>query len=70
MDNDINRRYSKIAEKYVDGRKAVVDYEMLINEFALMRNKWLGVLKSLDSKGFSLNNIIRSSVAGMNDAAI
>ena len=70
MDNDINRRYSKIAEKYVDGRKAVIDYEMLINEFALMRNKWLGVLKSLDSKGFSLNNIIRSSVAGMNDAAI
>jgi hypothetical protein len=43
---------------------------MLINEFALMRNKWLGVLKSLDSKGFSLNNIIRSSVAGMDDASL
>jgi hypothetical protein len=70
MDNDINRRYSKIAEKYVDGRKAVVDYEMLINEFALMRNKWLGVLKSLDSKGFSINNIIKLRVAGMEDASL
>jgi hypothetical protein len=43
---------------------------MLINEFALMRNKWLGVLKSLDSKGFSINNIIKLRVAGMDDASL
>lgn len=61
---------SRDVEKYVDGEPAVVDYEMLINEFALMRNKWLGLLKSLDSKGFSLNNIIRLRCAGMDDAAV
>ena len=39
---------SRDVEKYVDGEADVVDYEKIINEFALMRNKWLGVLKALD----------------------
>ena len=41
---------SRDVEKYVDGEADVVDYEKIINEFALMRNKWLGVLKGLDQK--------------------
>ena len=41
---------SRDVEKYVDGEADVVDYEKIINEFALLRNKWLGVLKSLDQK--------------------
>lgn len=61
---------SRDVEKYVDGEAEVYDYEKLINEFALMRNKWLGLLKSLDSKGFSINNIIKLRVAGMDDASI
>ena len=39
---------SRDVEKYVDGESDVVDYEKIINEFALIRNKWLGILKSLD----------------------
>ena len=31
---------SRDVEKYVDGEADVVDYEKIINEFALMRNKW------------------------------
>lgn len=61
---------SRDVEKYVDGEVDVYNYEKLINEFALMRNKWLGLLKSLDSKGFSLNNIIKLRVAGMDDASL
>ena len=57
-------------EKYVDGEADVVDYEKIINEFALLRNKWLGVLKALDSKGFTMNNIVKLRCAGMEDAAI
>jgi len=41
---------SRDVEKYVDGEADVVDYEKIINEFALMRNKWLGLLKGLDQK--------------------
>lgn len=61
---------SRDVEKYVDGETDVVDYEKIINEFALIRNKWLGVLKALDTKGFQINNIVKLRVAGMEDATI
>lgn len=61
---------SRDVEKYVDGESEIVDYEKIINEFALIRNKWLGVLKALDSKGFSINNVIKLKTAGMDDATV
>jgi hypothetical protein len=61
---------SRDVEKYVDGEADVVDYEKIINEFALIRNKWLGVLKALDAKGFSINNVIKLRCAGMEDASV
>lgn len=61
---------SRDVEKYVDGEPDVVDFEKVINEFALIRNKWLGILKAIDSKGFSINNIIKLRVAGMEDASL
>ena len=57
-------------EKYVDGEADVVDYEKIINEFALMRNKWLGVTKALDQKQWQLTNIVKLRVAGMEDASL
>ena len=53
---------SRDVEKYVDGEPDVVDYEKIINEFALMRNKWLGVLKGLDQKQWQLTNIVKLSM--------
>lgn len=41
---------SRECEKFVDGEADVVDFEKIINEFALLRNKWLGVIKGLDTK--------------------
>ena len=61
---------SRDVEKYVDGEPDVVDYEKKINEFALMRNKWLGVLKGLDQKQWQLTNIVKLRVAGMEDASV
>ena len=61
---------SRDVEKYVDGEADVVDYEKIINEFALMRNKWLGVCKGLDQKQWQLTNIVKLRVAGMEDASI
>ena len=61
---------SRDVEKYVDGEADVVDYEKIINEFALLRNKWLGVLKALDNKQWQLSNIIKLRVAGMEDVVI
>ena len=50
---------SRDVEKYVDGEADVVDYEKIINEFALLRNKWLGVLKALDQKQWQITNITK-----------
>ena len=61
---------SRDAEKYVDGEADICDYEKIINEFALIRNKWLGVLKALDQKQWQLTNIVKLRVAGMEDASI
>lgn len=61
---------SRDVEKYVDGESDIVDYEKIINEFALLRNKWLGVLKALDQKQWQITNIVKLRVAGMEDASV
>jgi hypothetical protein len=61
---------SRDVEKYVDGESDIVDYEKIINEFALLRNRWLGIIKSLDIKQWQLSNIIKLRVAGMEDASL
>ena len=67
----INERcLSRDVDRYVDGEADVVDYEKIINEFALLRNKWLGVLKALDPKQWQITNITKLRVAGMEDASL
>jgi hypothetical protein len=61
---------SRDAEKYVDGEDEVIDFETIINEVALLRNKWLGVMKGLESKNFMLGHITRLRTAGMEDSTI
>ena len=61
---------SRDVEKYVDGEADVVDFEKIINEFALLRNKWLGIIKALDIKQWQLSNVIKLRVAGMEDASL
>src|SRR5210317_1485232 len=61
---------SRDVEKYVDGEADVVDYEKIINEFALMRNKWLGLLKGLDKKQWQITNEVKLRVAGMENASL
>jgi hypothetical protein len=61
---------SREAEKYVDGEEEVVDFETIINDVALVRNKWLGIMKALESKNFQLGHITRLRVAGMEDISL
>ena len=56
-----------LVEKYVEGEADVVDMEKIINEFAMLRNQWLGIIKGLDIKGFQINNVIKLKVAGQED---
>jgi hypothetical protein len=61
---------SRDVEKYVEGEADVIDMEKIINEFALLRNKWLGITKALDQKQWQITNIIKLRVAGMEDATL
>jgi hypothetical protein len=61
---------SRDAEKYVDGEDEVIDFETIINEVALIRNKWLGVLKGIEAKQWQMGHIVRLRTAGMEDIVI
>jgi hypothetical protein len=58
------------AEKYVDGEDEVIDFETIINEVALLRNRWLGIMKGLDSKSWMSGHIVRLRTAGMEDIQV
>ena len=61
---------SRDAEKYVDGEDEVIDFETLINEVALLRNKFLGIIKAFESKNFMLGHVVRLRAAGMEDIQV
>lgn len=61
---------SRDAEKYVDGEDEVIDFETLINEVALLRNKYLGIMKAMESKNFMLGHVVRLRAAGMEDISL
>jgi hypothetical protein len=61
---------SRDAEKYVDGVDEVVDLQHIVNEFALVRNKFMGLIKALDAKQFQINNIVKLRAAGLEDVSL
>lgn len=61
---------SRDAEKYVDGVASIVDSTLLINEIALLRNKYLGITKGMEAKNFMTGHIIKLRAAGLDDASI
>ena len=61
---------SRDAEKYVDGEDEVIDFETIINEVAFLRNRWLGIMKGLDSKSWMSGHIVRLRTAGMEDIQV
>jgi hypothetical protein len=61
---------SRDAERYVDGEADVIDMETLINEVALLRNRWLGIMKALEAKNFMMGHLVKLRVAGMEDMSI
>jgi hypothetical protein len=70
LENYARALTSRDAEKYVEGEDEVIDFETIINEVALLRNKYLGILKGLDSKQWMAGHIVRLRSAGMEDISI
>lgn len=61
---------SRDAEKYAEAEDEVIDFETIINEVALLRNKWLGLMKGIESKNFMLGHVSRLRTAGMEDITL
>lgn len=61
---------SRDVEKYVEGEQDVVDMEIIVNEFAMLRNQWLGIIKGLDIKQWQLSNVIKLRAAGLEDITL
>jgi len=70
LENYARALNARDAEKYVDGEDEVIDFETLINEVALLRNRFLGVMKGLDSKQWMSGHIVRLRTAGMEDVSV
>ena len=61
---------SRDADKFAEGDQEYIDMEHLINEFALVRNKYLAIMKGLDNKSFQIYNITKLRTAGMEDISL
>lgn len=61
---------SRDAEKFVDGEDSVITFTHLANQFALLRNQYLGIMKGLDTKQWQIGHITRLRTAGMEDITI
>ncbi len=75
--SDLYRKYTehynraltdRSIEKYIDGEDTIIDMCMLINEISLVRNKYLGLIKGLETKAFSMTNVVRLRVVGLETA--
>ena len=70
LENYARALTARDAEKYVDGEDEVIDFETIINEVALLRNRWLGIMKGLDTKQWQMGHIVRLRTAGMEDIQV
>jgi hypothetical protein len=61
---------SRDADKYVDGEQNVVDLQYLINDFSLVRNRYIGIIKALEAKQFQINNVVKLRAAGLEDISL
>jgi hypothetical protein len=61
---------SRDADRYADADDSVMQLALLINQFALTRNYYLGIMKGLEAKSFQINNITKLRTAGMEDVTI
>ncbi len=57
-------------EKYTDGEDDIVAWTKIVNAFALIRNQYLSITKSLDQKNWQISNIVKLRTAGLEDVKI
>lgn len=59
-----------VIEKYIDGEDDIVAWTKAVNSFALIRNQYIGVTKSLDIKNFQIGHVTKLRTMGIEDARL
>lgn len=67
MNNSQRALTSNDIKQYIDGDKNIMDLQLIINDIALVRNKFISITKALDIKNWQLSNITKALCAGLND---
>ena len=58
------------AKAWSDADEDVVSMSTLVYEASLIRNRYSGIIKSLDTKGYQINNIVKLNTAGIEDLSV
>lgn len=61
---------SRDIDRYIDGEVDVVDMSLELHRVIMLRNKFAGITKALESKQYQISNIVRLKVAGLDDSEI
>jgi hypothetical protein len=70
LENYDKKLTSRDAEKYAEAEADVVDLELLINEICMVRNLFTGIIKGLDGKSYTINNISKLRTAGLENSTL
>jgi len=61
---------SRDSERYADASEEVLEYETLVNDVALLRNSYLGIMKGLECKNFMIGHITKLRTAGFENITL
>ena len=70
LNNSQRALSSNDVKQYIDGDKNIMDLQLIINDRALVRNKFISITKALDVKNWQLSNVTKSLCAGLNDVIL
>lgn len=67
LENYAKSLSSRDAEKYAGADQTVYEYSLLYNQINLLKQKFLGITKGLESKHYNLGYLAKLKEAGMED---
>lgn len=70
MNNSQRALTSNDIKQYIDGDKNIIDLQLIINDIALVRNKFISLTKGFESKNFMLSNLTRLHCAGLDQIEV
>jgi len=70
LENYNRQLTSRDAQTYADADDDVLNKAEILNQVSFMRNKFIGIYKSIEAKHWQLNNITKLRAAGLEDAYI